>query len=368
MLAWLLTVALLVPLQAQPGAPAREPSSPAAQELADLEFLLRRWGVTPDWPFVGRPEDGHPLGDSVRGNPCPEISWRLACFEQAFGCRAAGLPEWGTLQATARDLLERLDVVDRPAPGEHSHWHRWTAPGWLGIRALLHELAGDVAAAEALLFGPGERCWRTCCGSCLAESLYHLCRQRAELRDRCGDRAAAERWYLAALHWADVDPFGPAFGRDLSGTQRVVARLLALLRSRGDAEAADAVLGFAVRAEARAGAYGLETPWLPDDEAPATSAGPELRIVERFLGEPLDPWWEPPAERWALRNQVAAYLLVDEVRRTWRVLACRVPRTPAAFEGKEFLPNCLGDLDMLAGDDPALQPFLQPVTPADAGR
>jgi hypothetical protein len=310
----------------------------AQEELATLRGMLQTWVERPGWPQVPREDD---TGRSaLPHDPCPEISVRLAAFEDRFGRRPQDLPGYDELSTLAGVVHARLlEQYPVPSPEVHVLNSNWFDPGWVGARALLLDVSGQQSEARELLFGTGRRSWDGCDPYCLSEDLYYLCRSRAELLDRAGDDAEALGWYLETLHWTLLDECADCFGRPRLGAPLVMARLVALLESAGDEQAASAACRRLNQAENTL--WGFSDGLVPrgcDDPGP----GPVVFSIT-LDGEDT---WDP--------DHTAMVVGEREAPATWRVLSCRVPRYRDHQELRRFVPHYGSDLDVARPPDPRI--------------
>jgi len=336
---------------------AADLGSLAAQELIELHSMLEIWSELPGWPHLGTAQASSALSSVLVGDPCPEISVRLAGFAQRFGQPYAECPEWSELVALAVRVHGRL-TVEYPAPESDDlpAISAWTSPGWLGARALLLELSGRAAAARELLFGDGQRSWSGCCLPCLSEDLFYLCRSRAEFLDRAGESEAASLWYLEALHWCVSDDLATMFGRPRLGADLAMVRLMDLLTKQGDLEAACAVWRTLARADAKAAETSQEQRLAPAGVgALQLDSGPTLFAIPLSLEDDSFP------ERTALVIGDVAYPL------GWRVLGARVPLSASPVLGRRLSPRCDVDFELLAPGDTRVAPLVMDMLTRNRG-
>lgn len=318
-----------------------EPGELAAAELVELHSMLEHWAESPGWPHHEAPQGSHVLSAVIAGDPCPELSVRLAGFAKKFGQPYAECSAWPELAALADRVHERL-IREFPAPGSDALpvGSAWISPGWLGVRALLLELSGRTGAARQLLFGDGQRSWSGCCLPCLSEDLFYLSRSRAEFLDRSGESEAASLWYLEALHWCVADDLATMFDRPRLGADLAMGRLMDLLAKQGDHEASSAVWRTLARADAKAAETSQE-----QHLAPAGVGALQLDSGPTLFAISLDEADGPFPERTALVLGDIAYPL------GWRVLAARVPLSSSPTLGRRHPPRCDVDFELLAPGD-----------------
>jgi hypothetical protein len=249
----------------------------AGRELADLSASLDAWTARADWP-------------TLAGDPCPELSSRLAAFTSRFDVAPDVCVGWDDLSARAAGAYARLVAqIERPVAG-WQYADAWLAPRWTGVRAVLLDVSGRRGEAHELLFGDEPREHRGCCWMDHYEDMFAMSRFRAEQLDREGDGTGALRWLNAALFFRDAEGVDAGFRAESPALDLVLARHAELLRDPGACPAAS-----------------------------ACSADPTLSIVQvSFCGDP------DRATRWD-STCIATLVGVDDESASWRLLDVSFP-------------------------------------------
>lgn len=291
----------------------------AEREIAELQAMLKDWIDRPDWPHLPDKQgqgDGH--SENLTGDPCPAISSRLALFQTRFAMGFRDVPVWAEFAELARHASDRL-IAEYPAPEPNAtaFGAAWIAPGWVAVRALLLDVAGETNDAKELLFGELDRYWDGCCYPCLSQDLFYVSRARAEYLDRAGDNEGALRWMHEAYYRCYQDDFADMFGRARPARDIFLARYAILLADAGESEAAAGIVK--VLEADGAESLGLSVTRSKLGTSLSGVSGSSVFVNVTPVSRP--PEWERP-EAWA-------YIVGDPSDdSTWRVLAYAVHRFP----------------------------------------
>lgn len=312
----------------------------ATHEIAALRELLRAWADRPDWPQDLRP--AQTFSERLDGNPCPAISSRLALFRSRFGMDFRDAPGWSDVSGLAKEVYDRL-VAEYPAPepAEIPFAHTWLQPGWLTVRALLLDIAGDSEAARSLLFGDVTRFWDGGNPMDHSQDLFYLSGARAGFEDRRGNSNAALLWYHDAFYNCERDDVAEVFGRTRPARDLLLARYAILLADAGELEAAASIVR------------------VLDADQPEPFG---RSVVRSILGERLAGAAEsevftvlnPPIAISRNWSATEAWAFIEGDRddpTTWRVLACGVPRWPERKTGR-YMPDYRTDYVIVEPTDP----------------
>lgn len=326
------------------------------QELGELRLLLESWSHQPDWPHMKAYIQAHPLSISLESDPTPEISSRLALFRTRFGCDFRDCPGWREISREAALTYERLrHEYPEPEPGSTRFGDEWLGPAWVGVRALLLDIAGRSDEARTLLFGDGERYWPGCCPYCLSESVFYVARARAEFLDRAGDPAGALQWLHEACYECDADEMGGVFGRPRPASDLVKARYAILLADAGELAAAAGEVDALEKQQP--GSLGLSVA-----RAALADRLPETSTVTVFAV----PLYDGTDGDWSGAGMAFIAGAARDAM-TWHLLAVRLPKHPEKKLDSRLAPDCGSDLVLLAPTDARVSPFVETCLDQPAG-
>jgi hypothetical protein len=325
-------------------------------ELAALREMLEDWAARPGWPRfkdaqLAGAQQRCPLSEAIEGDPCPEISTRLALFPARFGLSYRECPGWSALSESAArtyDDLTRRFPAHEPYLGLERFADTWFKPAWTAVKALLLDISGRGDEARTVLFGASQRIWDGCCWPDLSEDLFYLTRARAEILDRAGETAAALRWYHEAYYRCFGDDMSELFGRPRPASDLLVARYAILLNEAGESAVAANILR-KLDANPRSLALTVTRAVLGDEPLVAAESQVTVFAIPLRDGSCSDTYGAGTAFVIGNRDSPS----------TWRLAAVSLPDHPERSAGNRISPNCGEDLVVMDSSDARVRPFIE---------